>query len=126
MKRRTGTRTALALFAGLLATACSTPSPEPAISSAELALQRAEQSQARRYAPEELAVAREELTQARGLHRDRSDWLKARRLAEKAAVDALLAEETAKTARLERIADERAKDLEALESETQRRGSGAP
>ena len=37
--------------------------------------------------PEELAEAREELTEARRLHRERSDWLKARRLAEMAEVD---------------------------------------
>ena len=116
----------LALAAGIALAACSTPSPEPAISKAELALQRAEQSQARRYAPQELAEARDELTDARRLYRERSDWVKARRQAEKAEVDAQLAEETAKQVRLQRIADERAQGLEAPTSETRQGAPGAP
>jgi hypothetical protein len=96
-------RTALlaALCAALAAhLACATPSPQPAIAEAERAVQKAEQAQARRYAAWELAEARERLRSAQKMAQSSSDWIEARRLAEKAEVDAELALERSQAEQL--------------------------
>lgn len=91
-------RTALrvVLVAALAAhVGCAGPSPQPAIDGAVSAVERAEQAQARRYAAQELAKAREELQQAQEMAQSSSGWIEARRLAQKAQVDAELAIEMA-------------------------------
>lgn len=83
----------LAPLAGvaLLAVGCATESPEAAIRSARYAVERAEDAGARRYAPGDLARARDELREAEATGAERSGHVEARRLAEKALVDAEVA-----------------------------------
>jgi hypothetical protein len=80
--------------------ACAGPSPRPAIADAERAVQLAEEAQARRYAASEMGEALKELRGAREMAQSSSNWIEARRLAEKAYVDAQLAVETAQTEQL--------------------------
>ena len=75
-------------------------STQPAIANAERAVQLAEEAQARRYAASELGEALRELRSAREMAQSSSNWIEARRLAEKAYVDAQLAVETAQTEQL--------------------------
>ena len=89
-------RTALlgALGAALaVSLGCAGPSPQPAIADAERAVELAEEAQARRYASSELGEALRELRSAREMAQSSSNWIEARRLAEKAYVDAELAVE---------------------------------
>ena len=87
-----------AVFAALLA--CAGPSPQPAIADAERAVRLAEEAQARRYAASEMGEALKELRGAREMAQSSSNWIEARRLAEKAYVDAELAVEKAQAAQL--------------------------
>ena len=80
--------------------ACASPSPQPAIADAERAVQMAEEAQARRYAASEMGEALKELRSAREMAQSSSSWIEARRLAEKASVDAELAVEKAQTEQL--------------------------
>ncbi len=79
---------------------CAGPSPQPAIADAERAVQLAEEAQARRYAASEMGEALKELRSAREMAQSSSNWIEARRLAEKAYVDAELAVERAQTEQL--------------------------
>jgi hypothetical protein len=96
-------RTALlgALGAALVVSlGCAGPSPQPAIADAERAVELAEEAQARRYASSELGEALRELRSAREMAQSSSNWIEARRLAEKAYVDAELAVERARAEQL--------------------------
>ena len=79
---------------------CVGPSPQPAIADAERAVQLAEDAQARRYASSELGEALRELRSAQEMSQSSSNWIEARRLAEKAYVDAELAVEKARAEQL--------------------------
>jgi hypothetical protein len=79
---------------------CAGPSPQPAIADAERAVQLAEEAQARRYAASEMGEALKELRSAREMAQSSSNWIEARRLAEKASVDAELAVEKAQAEQL--------------------------
>lgn len=79
---------------------CAGPSPQPAIADAERAIQLAEEAQARRYAASEMGEALKELRSAREMAQSSSNWIEARRLAEKASVDAELAVEKAQAEQL--------------------------
>ena len=94
---------ALLLVAGLAACA-SVPPPESELGKADLALRKAEQADAAHYAPLEMRTARTKLESARAAMRDKEN-LRARRLAEQAKLDALLAETTAQTAQRRAAAD---------------------
>jgi hypothetical protein len=87
-----------AALAALLA--CAGPSPHAAIADAERAVQLAEEAQARRYAASEMGEALRELRSAREMAQSSSNWIEARRLAEKAHVDAQLATEKAQAEQL--------------------------
>jgi hypothetical protein len=109
-------RTALlgALGAALLASfGCAGPSPQPAIADAERAVQLAEDAQARRYAASELGEALRELRSAQEMAQSSSNWIDARRLAEKASVDAELAVEKARTEQLQVSLGELRRSIEA-------------
>jgi multidrug resistance efflux pump len=110
--------TGIAAVAALAACA-SVPPPTETISAAELALRRADEVDAQRYARLEVYQAREKLEQAKGAV-DREQNLEARRLAEESLVEAQLAEAKADAARAERNAEEIRKNIETLESETDR------
>ena len=109
-------RTALlgALGAALVVSlGCAGPSPQPAIADAESAVQLAEEAQARRYAASELGEALKELRSAREMAQSSSNWIEARRLAEKASVDAQLAVEMARAEQLRVALAELRRSIEA-------------
>lgn len=113
-------RSCLVIAAGLALAACATESPYSAIQQAELSMKRANEAQANRYAPAELAQAQEKLGRAKVAAEDDDRWQEARRLAVQADADADLAAERAHTARTQSMLDEARAGMEALESETQR------
>jgi hypothetical protein len=102
---------------------CAGPSPQPAIADAESAVQLAEEAQARRYAASELGEALKELRSAREMAQSSSNWIEARRLAEKAQVDAELAVETAQAEQLRVSLAELRRSIEAAGDEA---GRGSP
>ena len=79
---------------------CAGPSPQPAIADAERAVGLAEEAQARRYAASEMGEALRELQTAQEMAQSTSNWIEARRLAEKASVDAELAIEKSQAEQL--------------------------
>jgi sugar phosphate isomerase/epimerase len=100
-----------AALAGHLA--CATPSPQPAIDDAKRAVEIAEQAEARRFAAQELAEARDELRSAQEMAQSSSDWIEARRLAERAQVNAELAVERARVEQLRISLTELRRSIEA-------------
>lgn len=103
---------------------CASPSPQPAIADAERAVQMAEQAQARRYAAPELGEALERLRSAREMAQSSSNWIEARRLAEKAEVDAELAVEKARGEELRVSLAELRRSIRAAGEEATGAGSG--
>jgi len=93
---------------------CAGPSPQPAIANAESAVQLAEEAQARRYAAPEMGDALKELRSAREMAQSSSGWIEARRLAEKASVDAELAVEKAQAEQLRISLAELEQSIEAV------------
>ncbi len=117
-------RTALlgALGAAMLVSfGCAGPSPQPAIADAERAVQLAEEAQARRYAASELGEALLELRNAQEMAQSSSNWIEARRLAEKASVDAQLAVERARAEQLRVSLAELLRSIEAAGDGAERR-----
>ena len=114
----------LVLATGLGACA-SVPPPESQMGKADLALRKAEQADAAHYAPLEMRTARTKLDAARAAMRDEEN-LEARRLAEQAKLDALLAEATAQTAQRQAAADAIRADIEALRAEAERAKNRIP
>jgi hypothetical protein len=112
------------LVAGLAACA-SVPPPKSEVGKADLALRKAEQADAAHFAPLEMRTARTKLEGARAAMRE-GENLEARRLAEQAKLDALLAEATAQTAQRQEAADTIRADIEALRAEAQRSSSRIP
>ena len=99
---------------------CSSVQPPTAtISQAQLAIRQADQSKASQYAPLELRKAQEKIAQAEKAMRN-EEYLKARRLAEAALVDARLAESKANSEMARRNAAELQKTIESLRAEAQR------
>jgi hypothetical protein len=92
---------------------CAGPSPELAIADAERAVRLAEEVQARRYAAPEMGEALRQLGGAREMAQSSSNWIEARRLAEKAYVDAELATEKAQAERLRVSLAELRRSIEA-------------
>ncbi len=122
MTRRVG---ALLVFSALGVSACSSiPPPEGAISQAELAVQEAGSSRAPELAATELNQARSKLDAAQRAM-DAERFLEARRLAEKALVDAQLAEVKAEAEADMRTAQELRKSIEALQQEAGRQSPAA-
>ena len=114
----------LLLAAGLGACA-SVPPPESQMGKADLALRKAEQADAAHFAPLEMRTARTKLEAARAAMRE-DDNLEARRLAEQAKLDALLAEATAQTAQRREATDTIRADIEALRAEAERASNRIP
>ena len=123
---RSATRFVLVLLltAGLGACA-SVPPPESQMGKADLALRKAEQADAAHFAPLEMRTARTKLEAARAAMRE-DDNLEARRLAEQAKLDALLAEATAQTAQRQEATDTIRADIEALRVEAERASNRIP
>lgn len=108
--------TALALGA---AGCVSTPIPNEQIAVAKSSVQRAEQNGAPELAPVEMSTARQELASAEKAAADH-EALPATQWAEKANVDAQLAEATAQERRAHKAAAEFDASMRALREETQR------
>jgi len=108
--------TAIALSVAGCATA---PIPNEQIAVAKSSVQRAEQSGAPELAPVEMSAARQELASAEKAAADRQA-LPATQWAEKANVDAQLAEATAQQRRAHKAATEFDASMATLRQETQR------
>jgi hypothetical protein len=98
----------------LLAAACaSVPEPKGEVANADLALRKAEAVNAAEFAPLDARLAREKLEAARLAVQD-EEYLKARRLAEEAEVDALVAEAKTRETRVQRTTQEVREQLDQL------------
>lgn len=106
----------LALFS--LSCASASP-PTSEITAAELAIRQAEGLGAIELAPVPMRVAREKLDEAKALVQkdDRDQMRRAKRLAEDSAVEARLAEETARTAALTKARDDAQATIDAMRRE---------
>lgn len=106
--------------------ACRTPQrPAQAVSEAERAVERAMVGEATEHAPLELRLAREKVSEARDKLAEKQ-WDDARRLAEKAIVDARLAEVKAEAATARATADDLQRGVEKIRSEADRVPVTAP
>jgi hypothetical protein len=102
-----------------LSACASVPRPTGTLSQAELAVREAERSEAPRYAALELQTARENLDHAK-LAMQNKAYERARRLAEKALVEAQLPEDKAMVASTRKTADELRESIESLRDEITR------
>ena len=101
--------------AALLAAACaSTPNPEGEVEKADLALRKAEAVNAAEVAPLDARIAREKLEKAK-LEMKSEDYASAKRLAEEAEVDALVAEAKARATRAEEDVKKLRAEVDALQ-----------
>ena len=99
---------------GLLAAGCaSVPEPKAEVAKADLAFRKAEAVNAAELAPLDARIAREKMEKAR-LEMSRGHNLEARRLAEEAEVDALVAEAKARSERVQRSTEEKRNEVERL------------
>jgi hypothetical protein len=99
--------------------------PTDDLSAAETALREAKSGKAAQFAPLELRLGREKLTAAREAMDD-EEYVKARRLAEQALVDAQLAEAKARAASSQQAAEEMRQAIETLRREAERTPPAAP
>jgi hypothetical protein len=97
----------------------SVPVPKGEMANADLALRKAEAVNAAAVDPLDARLARDKLQKARDALADDKN-LEARRLAEEAEVDALVAEAKARATRSERAADEIRQQIETIRSEAER------
>jgi predicted S18 family serine protease len=102
-----------------LSACASIPRPTGALSQAELAVREAERSEAPQYAALELQTARENLDNAKQAMQGKQ-YETARRLAEKALVEAQLAQDKAKTVSTRAAADDLRESIESLREEISR------
>ena len=110
----------LAMAGALLLGACaSAPPPTGVMSQAELAVRDAERSQASQYAALELQMARENFDLAKQAMQ-RKEHETARRMAEKALVEARLAEDKALAASTREAAEELRRSIDSLRDEISR------
>ncbi len=112
----------LALSATLFLGACASKGPPPvdALATARAAVTQAEAAQAGELAPVELLAARDKLAQADAAVRT-EDFASARRLAEQATADGVLAERKARAERARQAAAELARSNAALQQEAGKR-----
>jgi Domain of unknown function (DUF4398) len=110
---------AIAATLVVLAACTSNPVADEKIAVAKASVQRAEGSGAPEYAPVEMAAARDELARAEKKNADR-DLQPATLLAEKANIDAQLAEATAQEQRSHKAAMEFDASMNTLQQETTR------
>lgn len=110
---------AIAVTAVTLAACSSNPVADEKIAVAKASVQRAEASGAPEYAPVQLATARDELARAEKENADH-DLQPATNLAEKANIDAQLAEATAQQQRSRKAAMESDSGMQTLQQETTR------
>lgn len=111
-----------AIAGGILASCASMPVPNERIAVAQSSVQRAEQSGAPELAPVEMSAARDELARAQQAAAEHNAP-GASQLAERADVDAQLAEASAQAKRSHKAAAEFEASLQALRQETLRNGA---
>lgn len=116
------TGTAWGLMATLLGCSSAKP-PLDTLATADAALSRAIDTKAAELAPLELHLAREELDSAKRAM-DAEEYNKARRLAEKALVDAKLAETKARSESARGAAREAQSTIDALRREAEQKAPG--
>lgn len=127
MKQRSNSRKSRTLAylvtaaSAVVATACaSTPPPMEQLATSRAALSQAERGGAGEYAAVELLAAREKMNRAEVAMRDgRND--EARRLAEQAEADAVLAEARARSGQSQKAVDDMKQAIETLREEIQRK-----
>jgi hypothetical protein len=113
-KRLVVASTAIAVT--LLLTSCATEVPKEVVSQADLAVNKATQSRAPQLAPLDLRKSRDHLDEAKLAIQDRR-YEQARRLAEKAIVEAQLAEAKSEAANEQATLAELRESLNALREE---------
>ena len=114
-----GAPLALTVLAG-----CSTIGPpKDSLAAADLAVQQANKSKAPQYSPLELRMAMDKLDEAKRAMA-KEEYIKARRLAEEALVDAQLAEAKAASEDARRTASDVRQSLETLRREAERSSRG--
>jgi hypothetical protein len=108
------------LCGGLVISGCSAGKPPlGTLSQAELAVQQADKSTASVFAPLELQVARDQLTEAKRAMAV-EEYEEARRFADQALVNAQLAEAKAGAGKARSAAEELHKSVQTLQSELER------
>lgn len=112
------------VFTILSLAGCSTARPpKDSIAAADLAVQEANKSKAPQYSPLELRKATDKLDEAKRAM-DKGEYIRARRLAEEALVDAQLAEAKAASEDARRAANDVRQSLETLRREAERSSRG--
>jgi uncharacterized protein DUF4398 len=100
----------------LLATACaSMPAPTGEVAKADLALQKAEAVNAAEVDPLDMRLAREKLEKSK-LEMREENYIKARRLAESAEADAMVAEAKARATRAQQALQQLQQNANELKS----------
>ena len=120
MSKRIGPLACLFVSSILMGIACASVSPPTdQISAAEAAIRQAESLGAVELAPLQMRVAREKLDEARSIaqNEDGDHMRHAKRLAEESALEARLAEETARTAAFEKARNDAAATIDAMRRE---------
>ncbi len=110
--------TALGLL--FLAACASTPPPSDKLANVGMAIQRARESEAQKYAPLELKLAVEKYEKAKDAVEE-EEYDRARRLADEALIDAQLAESKAKAEKQKKIAQDMQESVETLREELKRK-----
>lgn len=113
---RSGAAAVLAL--GMLAACGSDPAPRQDLGSAQQAVSLARAQEAPQYAPKAYDKANGKLAQAQAALK-KGDHVRARRLADEAAVDAELAQATAESAKNRAELNEIKRSIEKLKSQVQ-------
>ncbi|MDD5411510.1 MAG: DUF4398 domain-containing protein [Methylobacter sp.] len=119
---RSGSSAALiSLF--LFLTGCASAPPKETISEADAAIQDADRAGAAQYEPQLLSSARTKLDRA---NKDMADEenVEARRMAEEALAEAILANAKAEAAKQAKQTNDMKKAIEALKQETSRESEG--
>jgi len=110
----------------LLLASCATPPPPTAsLQAAQLAISTAEQAEAGRYAPGEMAEARIKLASANSAVSDKN-MVQAQQLAEQASAEAQLAAARTADVKANAVNDEMKRSTTTLYQETQRKSGDQP
>jgi Domain of unknown function (DUF4398) len=113
------------LVAAVLSACASEPKPTAQLVRASTLVSQAEKDQAQRYAAADLQRARDELSSAQTAESG-GEYANARRLADRAAVDADLASARASSGKAEQSADEMRRSLDTLKQQLQQNTAPAP
>lgn len=116
----------LALFASMLFGSCASSKVPPSkeLAETQAAIKQAEQVGAQDYAPLELRAARKKLEQAQKLDNEEK-YEEARKYAERAMVDAELAEIKALSGKAQKAVRELKESIRTLQEEINRKQSGS-